>query len=53
MCREYCWLCGSCLFHMHKVLACYLLCPNDHGYLQIKRKTVIIEDCWVKLSHDY
>ena len=29
------------------------LCPNDHGYLQIKRKTVLIEICGVHLSHEY
>ena len=29
------------------------LCPNDHGYLHIKRKTVLIEFFGLNLYHEY
>ena len=31
----------------------FLLCPNDHGYLEVKSKEVLIEYFWVHLSRDF
>ena len=33
-------------------MAYFFLFPNYHGYLQMKKKTFLIEICWVNLSHE-